>query len=250
MSERPPPCAEGYVVADGVCVRARDAGPRDAGFDAGVEDAGHEDAGSVSLDANVDASDGPLDAGVDAGPPGLDVGDSLRIDFGPTAATGWWAHADREGSTGPVPSVGGATTGSFVVTEGFTGEQTGGSVSNSLGLPGQVSSDTLWVGSFDGHDVAVTLRATAAVTALPEGAYTLVVFASRTGNDGALGRLTRFTVAGTSQDLEVADNTANAITFEDVAPDDAGSLQVEITVSPDGTGRFAYLGSLEITRTR
>ena len=68
VSERPPPCAEGYVVADGVCVRARDAGPRDAGFDAGVEDAGVADAGvadafyrsvpesPVRIDGDVDAA--------------------------------------------------------------------------------------------------------------------------------------------------------------------------------------------------
>jgi hypothetical protein len=54
---------------------------------------------------------------------------------------------------------------------------------------------------------------------------------------------------GASQDLEVADNRDRVVVFTDVRPDAQHRLEVDVAVSPDGTARFAYLGSLVLTRT-
>lgn len=76
----------------------------------------------------------------------------------------------------------------------------------------------------------------------------IVLFSSRSGNDGGLGRLTRFTVDGEFEDLEVSDNTSNQAVFLEAAPTVLGNIIVDVAVSPDGTGRFCYLGVLELER--
>ncbi len=83
---------------------------------------------------------------------------------------------------------------------------------------------------------------------LPPGTYRVVLFASRTGDDSGIGRLTRYTIDGAEQDLEVSDNTSNRVTFSGVSPDADGNLEIAVEVSPDGTGRFGYIGVAIVTR--
>lgn len=182
-------------------------------------------------------------------PPELPVGDRLRVDFGPDPAKGWASHAAIAGVTGPLSSEGGVASGAVVATRGFTGVQTGGSDVNELGYPPEVSRDTLWVGSFDGHAAALERSGEVTFGGLRPGRYLLTLFASRTGDDGGAGRLTRYTLAdGRFADLDAQDNTARTVTFDGVVPDARGNLVLRVAVSPDGAGRFGYLGAAVLER--
>jgi hypothetical protein len=183
-------------------------------------------------------------------PRALPVGDVLPIDFGPTPVAGWASVDEIRGSVGPLTSAGGVATDARVSVRGFTGTQTGGSAINELGLPAGVSADSLWVGSFDGHEDALALRAEIEVSGLAAGLYQVELFASRDGDDAGNGRLTRYAIDARTHDLEVSDNRARAARFEDVAPDADGTVRIGVAVSPAGRARFAYAGSLRVTRMR
>ncbi len=180
----------------------------------------------------------------------LPVGDALQIDFGPNAV-GEWATVDEVNEmVGPLLSVAGEATDVRVSVRGFTGVQTGGRMDNTLGLPGDVSADSLWVGSFDGHAAALAMRAVITLTGLTDGDYDLALFASRDGSDSGNGRLTRYAIGERSLDLDVSDNADRTATFESVRPDASGTITIDVTVSPEGMARFAYAGSLVVTRAR
>lgn len=139
------------------------------------------------------------------------------------------------------------TTINFNITDAFNSTNQNGIGSNDLGFPETVTVDSFWVGSFDGHDAALLESATISISELePQATYNLELFASRSGNDGGQFRLTRYTVNGVFQDLEVSDNTANTVFFENLTGQD--TIDIHITVSPEGTGRFAYLGGLILRR--
>jgi hypothetical protein len=82
------------------------------------------------------------------------------------------------------------------------------------------------------------------------GEYDLELFASRDGNDSGNGRLTRYAIEDRTLDLDVADNRDRTVTFDAVRPDGTGAIAIEVTVSPEGMARFAYAGSLVVTRAR
>jgi len=180
--------------------------------------------------------------------PELPVGDEVRVDFGPTAADGWADLGSINGSVGPLVSVGGAATGIVARTSGFTGTQTGGSAANDLGYPGGVSSDSLWVGSFDGHAAALALEGTVTLSGLSAGTYVITVFASRDGDDGGNGRVTRYAIGSESIELDVVDNESRVATFAEVESD--GTLRMTVGVSATGASRFGYIGSLIAHRVR
>ncbi len=177
----------------------------------------------------------------------IPLGSRVAVDFGSADAPGWPAHSALDGASGPLRTLEGEPTSITVHAAGWNGIQTGGRADNTLGLPPDVSRDTLWVGSFAGHDEALPLRAVVSLRGVPEGEYELVLFASRTGDDAGAGRLTRYTVGGETRDLDVADNTSRTVTFAPLRPTD-GELDIEIRVSPDGAARFAYIGALVLTR--
>ena len=179
----------------------------------------------------------------------LAAGDAVTVDVGPLVASGWTALTADALTAPDIQSEGGAATRTHVTSWGFSGVQEGGHADNVLGWPGDVSRDTLWVGSFDGHAAALDLEARLVVRGLPAGAYRLELFASRAGDDSGRGRLTRYRVDGRFVDLEVADNRGTVARLEDVRPDARGELVVRIGVSPDGDARFAYAGVLRVVRT-
>ena len=74
--------------------------------------------------------------------------------------------------------------------------------------------------------------------------------ASRDGNDGGNGRLTRYAVGTRTLDLEVGDNQSRIARFDAVTPNARGTIAIEVSVSPEGRARFAYAGMLRITRVR
>lgn len=183
-------------------------------------------------------------------PRALPVGETIAVDLGPTAATGWVAVTTVRADLTTLPSSVGTVTDTRLRARGFTGTQTGGSATNSLGLPGAVSSDSLWVGSFDGHAAALALGAQIRLERLAPGRYDVELFASRDGDDGGNGRLTRYRLGEGVRDLEVSSNRDHLARFEGVEPDASGALTIEIGVSPEGTARFGYLGALRLTRRR
>lgn len=180
--------------------------------------------------------------------PELPVGDEVRVDFGPTAVAGWAVLGSINGRVGPLVSVGGAATGVTVSTSGFTGTQTGGSSVNDLGYPGGVSSDSLWVGSFDGHAAALALEGTVTLSGLSAGTYEITVFASRDGSDGGNGRVTRYAIGSESLELDVADNEGRVAVFAEVESD--GAVRMTVGVATTGASRFGYVGSLVVRRVR
>lgn len=139
------------------------------------------------------------------------------------------------------------TTVSINITDTFTGTNQNGIGPNQLDIPETVTEDNFWVGSFDGHPAALLESTTVSISGLdPMGTYQLELYASRADDDGGNGRLTRYTLGGVSQDMEVSDNTANSIIFTDLTG--SAAVDLTITVSPDGMARFAYLGGLRLSR--
>ncbi len=50
-------------------------------------------------------------------------------------------------------------------------------------------------------------------------------------------------------DVEIGDNTSDTALFTDVSPNSGGHMVLQVAVSPAGTGRFGYLGSIVLTKT-
>lgn len=184
-------------------------------------------------------------------PSAFEVGRSLMVDLGDTASltpSPWNNLTNPNGSTSTLlDDLGVATNINLAITDGFNGSNPNGIPANDVGYPETVSQDSMWLGSFDGHADALLETAVVQISGLEtNGTYDLELFASRTGDDGGNGRLTRYTINGSHQDLEVSDNTNQTITFQGLT----GNPQIElhITVSPEGTGRFAYLSGFVFSR--
>lgn len=199
------------------------------------------------LQETADATTGITRPPPALGDPVFPVGQAVRIDVGPTAAD-WPALTSASDSVGPLTTDDGESTTAGGSSAAFDGTQTGGLGENDFGWPADVSADSLWVGSFDGHDAALGRSATLRFRGLPAGTYELVLYASRTGDDAGNGRLTRFTVGSETRDLDPVDNTGRTATFDALSPDALGELSVAIAVSPDGGARFGYLGAAVLTR--
>jgi hypothetical protein len=203
---------------------------------------------ALGLQRTADAVTGARGWGAPRGAPlAIDDASTLRVDFGPTPASGWSPLPMTVGTIGPLTSTAGARTSAMVTAWAFAGTQEGG-LDDLIGLGPEVSRDSLWVGSFDGHAAALAREARVVIRGLPSGAYRLELFASRAGTDEGRGRLTRYRVEGAFADLEVADNRERTAALEDVRPDARGEVVLRVSVSPAGLARFAYLGALRVVR--
>lgn len=213
-------------------------------------------ADAAVLQAFADATTGQTTPG---GPSGYEMdtlagGSSLYIDFGASSrnTAGNWNNFN-EYVTGSslvnlVDESGTATSVDATLTDGFSGINSAGSATNTLGYPTDATSDSFYTGSFDGHTAALANRAQLTFSGLkPGGEYDLALFSSRTGTDSGMGRLTRYTVDGQVIDFDVSDNTSQEVLFNGVTAAPDGTLTLDVEVSPDGTGRFAYLGQLKLT---
>ena len=186
--------------------------------------------------------------------PPLAPGRSIMLDLGDPAlaAPGAWSSlSDASGGTLRElgDDLGDATRTSARVHDAFTGFNPNGSTQPVPGYPVEATQDTFWTGSFGGHVDALAESGGITFEGLdPSATYTLTLFASRTGDDNGNGRLTRYAVYGVNRDLEVSDNTTDTVTFSGVRPDSSGALELDVTVSPAGTSRFAYLGAAVLTR--
>lgn len=189
------------------------------------------------------------------GPETLEVGRRLLVDAGLATRTSPspWNNLGPQDTvvSNLLDTTGEVTSTSLRITDDFEYENADGLDNNGFGYPADASNDTLWVGSFDGHQQALLERAEITVSGLdPQGRYTLTMFAARTGNDGGNGRLTRYTIGASTADLEVSDNTANNAMISNVQPSAMGEIKLEIAPSPAGGSRFGYLGVLELERTQ
>jgi len=210
---------------------------------------GVDEATASELQASADAVTGAEGYGAVLGTPrAIAAGSVVRVDVGPLWVDGWTPLDQLRGTVGPIATSEGLETSVIATAWGFSGVQEGGLADNTLGLPGDVSRDSLWVGTFDGHAAALGMEARVVVRGLEEGPYRIELFASRSGTDGGRGRLTRYRIGGVIRDLDVADNTSRTAVFEPVAPDERGEVVIRIAVSPEGGARFAYLGALRLTR--
>ena len=176
------------------------------------------------------------------------AGDQVRFDLGMLPVDGWSPLGVTRGTAGPAQAVSGEVTSALLTSWGFDGAQEGGRADNALAIPADVSRDTLWVGTFDGHAAALGREARVVLRGLPDGLYRVELFGSRDGDDGGRGRLTRYSIDGAARDLDVADNADRLVTFDSVAPDARGEIVIRVAVSPEGAARFAYLGFVRATR--
>lgn len=184
----------------------------------------------------------------------LQGGAEILIDFGgdnrPTASpwNNFTEYLTGSSVINLVDDSGTTTSVDATLTDGFSGVNSAGNSSNTLGYPTTATSDSLYTGSFDGHVAALENRAQVTISGLdPSLQYDLALFSSRTGTDSGMGRLTRYTVDGQTIDFDVSDNTDTEVLFESLAVATDGTLTLDVEVSPDGTGRFAYLGQLKLT---
>ncbi|MCA9563338.1 MAG: hypothetical protein KC561_07605 [Myxococcales bacterium] len=213
-------------------------------------DVAPEDASRLQADA--DATTGESVEGGPSGQlpqPGLAPGQTVRIDVGGAdeAEPGWniLSGATTGARYNLVDTGGVPTTVDVWVSDGFAGVNSNGLGSNSLEYPASASSDTLFCGSFDGHEEGLAAPGAVTIGGLePLASYRLRAFASRSGNDGGQGRLTRYRIGAREVDLEVSDNVSETALFDEVEADAEGRLELEVLVSPTGTGRFCYLGVL------
>lgn len=188
--------------------------------------------------------------------PGMfEVGETILIDFGDTSnATtepGWnnvTLNTSRLDDL--VERSGEQSSISFVRVSDFSGANTSGSFQNEFGYPGSASKDSLWSGVVGGtHEEALLEQASIALQGLdPQGAYKIMVFASRVGADTGFGRLGRYQIGAEMHDFEATDNQDMHVVFERVVPEMDGSVTLTVNVSPDGGSRFAYINTLEVVR--
>lgn len=182
----------------------------------------------------------------------LAVNSMVSVDVGASSGSTsppWNNLTSTNGSTGQLMDEhGNFTTVQMFITDGFNGTNQNGIGANVLGIPETVTADNFWLGSFDGHAEALLESAVVSISGLdPAGEYRIELFASRSGDDGGIGRLTRYEIDGWTQDLEVSDNTNQSIVFDGLTGNEV--LELSVRVSPDGTGRFAYLGGIQLIRT-
>jgi len=208
-------------------------------------------ADAARLQASADATTGITEPPPALVRPGFGVDRTVEVDFGVLVTDGLNSVTNclTGGASALVDTRGDLTDVAVRITRGFTGSNENGVPSNALGWPATVSEDVCWVGSFDSHALARLERATVTLSNLDPGRYLLVLFASREGDDNGAGRLTRYTVGGRSADLEASDNTSGVAVFDALVPDSNGDLTVDVSVSPEGSARFGYLGALTLTRT-
>jgi hypothetical protein len=205
-------------------------------------------ADAMQLQRSADSTTGFTREPPSANPSAIDIGDSIRVDFGPLAVPDWNFAEPTSGRTGPLQTDAGAATLISVTTVGFDGIQEGGESVNDFMWPADVSRDSIWVGTFDGHDAALLRSGHAVFDGLADGVYRVEVFGSRTGDDAGAGRLIRVVAGGETADFDTADNQSSLATLEGLRPE-AGLLDISVGVSPMGTARFAHLGAVVLTRT-
>ncbi len=210
---------------------------------------GLDEAVALELQASADRVIGARERGPVFGRPlGVVAGAEVRVDLGTRFIDGWPALTATRGTVGPLATVAGAETSVRITAWAFDGTQEGGRVDNAFGFDADVSRDTLYVGTFDGHAAALSREARVVVRGLPPGTYRVEIFGSRDGTDSGRGRLTRYTIEGDFRDLDVADNTERLAIFDSVSPDARGEVLIRVGVSPDGAARFAYIGFVRVIR--
>lgn len=214
----------------------------------GLSALGLDAADALQLQRSVDSTTGFTREPPVADPPAIDIDDSIRLDFGPLMAAGWNFVAPTNSQAGPLATDSGAETLIRVSTTGFGGVQEGGESENDFMWPADVSRDSIWVGTGDGHEAALGLSAQVTFAGLADGRYRVEVFGSRSGDDAGLGRRVRVSVGSESADYDSADNRSEIAVLEGLEPE-AGSLQIRLGVSPDGSARYAHLGAIVLTRT-
>jgi hypothetical protein len=202
---------------------------------------------ALHLQEIADSTSKRQGVGIDKSAPlSVATGSSFLIDIGPLPGAGWVSLKNNE-TASHISTASGQVSSINVTVWGFQGEQTGGALTNTFGWPENVSRDSLWVGSNNTHADALLNEGRVVFRGLAAGNYKMEIFGSRDGNDGGLGRITRFTVGDKFADLETSDNNSRTGVLT-VSPDSNGVILLRVGVSPDSISRLGYLGAIKLTR--
>jgi len=141
-----------------------------------------------------------------------------------------------------------ATICALAQTKAFS-SSSGLGVTDATLYPLNVQKDYWQMGTFAGQPGVLDHPAEITLSGLIPGApYRIRCFASRQGDDGGRGYVTRYRIDDVFQDLNTSENIENVAEFAAVHASSLGKLVIEVGVSPaNPTGRFAQLSALEVT---
>jgi hypothetical protein len=148
-----------------------------------------------------------------------------------------------------VDSTGQITAVDFQMIARFSGENTNGTASTTLGYPPSATSDSLY-GNTELFQTQQNNFPKFKLTSLDPGLeYDLTFYASRLSVSD--NRETLYTVIGSSISsgtLNVANNSNNQITLFDVMPNQFGEIEVDISpgTNNNNANHFTYLGVLTV----
>ena len=136
---------------------------------------------------------------------------------------------------GATDTAGNMTNVCISVINHFDGTNETGVVSDAAGFAATAQRDSFFVES--GHTGVVQIEGLT-----PGQTYDLTLFGSRQTVNPTNQRTARYTIGSPSQTLLNEGNTANSVTFADVAADPQGCIRIETNAATQA----GYLGALEI----
>ena len=178
--------------------------------------------------------------------------DTLLFDFGDTPSAGNWNNVSNF-TDGTIPSArtkrGFASGYGLTVTDAFRGTNPAGTSEPdaSLGLPATATGDSFLGNGAEWNGAVEDTGAVQLTNLMPDKAYTLSIFGSRTGTQT---RQTRYIVIGDGRDtllLNAGGNTADTV-MATTLPAADGTITVQVAAGPDNdtNEKFFYLNALVV----
>ena len=178
--------------------------------------------------------------------------DTLLFDFGDTPTAGNWNNLS-DFTDGSIPSArtkrGFPSGYGLTVTNPFRGVNTGGTAEPdpALGLPASATGDSFFGNGAEWGGMVEDTGAVQLTALMPDKAYTLSMFGSRTGTQT---RQTKYIVIGNVRDtllLDAGGNTADTV-MTSLLPAPDGTITLQVAAGPDNdtNEKFYYLNALVV----
>ena len=176
--------------------------------------------------------------------------DTLLFDFGDSPTEGNWNNLSNftDGTIASAVNKRGFASGyGLTVTDAFRGTNAAGTgeADASLGLPSTATGDSFFGNGAEWNGAVEDTGAVQLTDLMPDKAYTLSIFGSRTGTQT---RQTMYIVIGDGRDtllLNAGGNTADTV-MATTLPAADGTITVQVAAGPDNdtNEKFFYLNSL------